>query len=82
MIEELNRIMGMGKLLFMAGLILGWLISAIVPAPQWLNQRVQGIFHAGSGRAGAAAKNKSGDIKSRLRRTIEKNAESLEKRLE
>ncbi|MBI4370222.1 MAG: hypothetical protein HY547_08340 [Elusimicrobia bacterium] len=40
----------MGKILFVIGLLAGWLLASIQPPPAWLTRRLKRIFHKGADR--------------------------------
>ncbi|MEK6544809.1 MAG: hypothetical protein AABZ44_10280 [Elusimicrobiota bacterium] len=72
----------MGKINLIIGLLLGWLLAAIVPHPRWISKRVDSIFHAGKERANERIEERKEKFADELREKIEDKADELEDKID
>lgn len=71
----------MAKFTFFAGLLLGWLLSALIPTPRWLSHRVDSLVEAGRDKVGSVFQRRQKEIKGNIRDDVEERAVNLEKEL-
>ncbi|MBI2069170.1 MAG: hypothetical protein HYT79_01090 [Elusimicrobia bacterium] len=72
----------MRNLFFLLGLIVGWLLASVVPPPNWLAHRVEGIVETGRDKIEEKVQEQKEAINEKLRGQVEEGAIDLQKTLQ